>query len=85
MAAYIAIGFPRYARDKAETLIYPSAACAAAILFVLIVGRAEIAILVKIIFGVLVVLLHVNLKFFAGTATFPAVIAIGDSVGGFRG
>jgi hypothetical protein len=68
------IGFPRYA-GQGKNSIHPPAGTAA-ILFVPIIGRTEIAVLVKIIFGVLIVLLHVNLEFFSSTAAFPAVITI---------
>ena len=64
-------------------LIHPPTR-AAAILFWFIIRWTEIAILVKIVFGVLIVLLHVHLKFSPGTAAFPSVIAIADPVGGFR-
>jgi hypothetical protein len=59
--------------------IHPSAG-AAAILFVLVIGRTEIAILVKVIFGVLIMLFHINLEFFPGTAALPKVITILESI-----
>src|SRR5260221_4119157 len=54
------------------------AAFAAAVLLGFVIGWTEVSVLVKIIFGVLVVLLHVDLEFPAGSAALPAMVAISE-------
>src|ERR1700686_3392278 len=63
--------------------VHPSA-LTAAVLLVFVIGRAEVAIFVKIIRGVLVVLAHVDLELPSCPAALPAMIAIADSEKGFR-
>src|SRR4029077_288622 len=78
----IVIGFPPFGKLRVgiqKKLIHPTAG-AAAILLVFVIGRTEIAILVKIIFGVLVMFFHVDLEFFSGTAAVPAMIAIREAI-----
>jgi hypothetical protein len=64
---------------RQERSIHPPTT-AAAILFVSIVRRTEIAVLVEIVFGVLVVLLHIDLELFPSATTLPAVITILESI-----
>jgi hypothetical protein len=66
-----------------KLLIYQSvnpSAGAAAIFFVFVIGRTKIAVLVKIIFGVLVVLLHVNLEFLSSATALPAMVTILEAI-----
>jgi hypothetical protein len=64
----------------ASCSIHPPTRTAAILLFAFIFGRTKIAVLVKVIRGILVVLLHVDLEFSSGAATFPAVITIRESI-----
>src|SRR5262249_13440876 len=63
--------------------IHPSA-LAAAVLLVLFFWRAEIAVLVEVIFGVLVVLLHVDLELPSRAAPLPAMVAIPETISRLR-
>lgn len=65
---------------EAGLLIYP----AAAVFFVGVVWGAEVAVFVEVLFGVVLVLAHINLKFAAGATALPAMIRISDSVKAFR-
>jgi hypothetical protein len=78
----VAIGFPPFNKLRVgilEKSIHPTARTAA-ILFVPIIGRTEIAVLVKIIFGVLIVLLPVDMEFLSCAAALPSVISILESI-----
>src|SRR5262249_22588536 len=56
------------------------AALAAAILLVLFFWRAEIAVLVEVIFGILVVLAHIDLEFFPRAAPLPAMVTVPEPI-----
>ena len=55
-------------------LIDPSAL--AAILLLAIVWWTEVAVFIEVLFGIVLVLAHVNLKFAGRAATLPAMIGI---------
>src|SRR5262245_15232490 len=60
-----------------DSLIDPSArATLLVFLCLFLVGRTEIAILVEVLLGVLLVLAHVNLEFLFGALTLPPVIPV---------
>jgi hypothetical protein len=81
--ADIAIGFLPFGKLRVgiseKNSIHPSPG-AAAILFVFFIRRTEIAVFIEIVSGVLIMLFHINLEFFPGTAALPAVITILESI-----
>src|ERR1051326_7634355 len=70
-------------RASGSCSVHPST-LAAAVLFVALVGRAEVAVFVKVFFGVVAMLFHVDPELLLRPVQFPAMKPVAEAVTCFR-